>query len=203
MPLDDGLGVPFDAGLPFSIPLDWKGLPIMLFLELMGLMLSLLPFDTDLPLLYEPVLSRPPCTQQDSGCLNTKPLCATCTVRHSCILTLLLLQSCYISCVACLCQPAGHPASTIKTFAGLRFIDHAMRGESLGSCPLCLLTLFQAHICLQQQSACTEPCSHQASSTSIERDMRRCTTFPSGYEGSAVPLRLTFLGRPERLDLAG
>jgi len=51
IPLDDGLAMPFDAGLPFSIPLDWKGLPIKLFLELIGLMLSLLLLDTDLPLL--------------------------------------------------------------------------------------------------------------------------------------------------------
>lgn len=51
IPLDVGLAMPFDAGLPFSIPLDWNGLPIKLFLELMGLMLSLLLLDTDLPLL--------------------------------------------------------------------------------------------------------------------------------------------------------
>ena len=51
IPLDDGLAMPFEAGLPFSIPLDWNGLPIKPFLELMGLMLSLLLLDTDLPLL--------------------------------------------------------------------------------------------------------------------------------------------------------
>ena len=51
MPLDDGLAVPFDDGLPFSTPLDRKGLPIMLFLEEMEHRLSLLPVDADLPLL--------------------------------------------------------------------------------------------------------------------------------------------------------
>lgn len=51
MPLDEGLAMPFGAGLPFSLPLDWKGLPIMLFLELMGLMLSRLLLGRDLPLL--------------------------------------------------------------------------------------------------------------------------------------------------------
>ncbi len=65
MSRDDGLAMPFDAGLPFSIPLDWNGLPIKLFLELMGLMLSLLLLETDLPLLYEPVLSRPPYRQTE------------------------------------------------------------------------------------------------------------------------------------------
>ena len=58
--LDDGLGIALeDAGLPFSRPLDWKGLPVKLFLELTGLMLSRLLLD--LPLLKEPVLSRPAC----------------------------------------------------------------------------------------------------------------------------------------------
>ena len=47
----EGLPLPCeDAGLPLSIPLDWKGLPIGRFLELMGLMLSRLP-DTDFTLL--------------------------------------------------------------------------------------------------------------------------------------------------------
>ena len=62
LPLDDGLAVALeDAGLPFKRPLDWKGLPVKLFLELMGLMLSRLLLETDLPLLKEPVLSRPAC----------------------------------------------------------------------------------------------------------------------------------------------
>ena len=61
-PLVEGLAMPFVDGLPFSLDFDQKGLPIMLFLEEMGLMLSLLPLGADLPLVYEPVLSRPPCT---------------------------------------------------------------------------------------------------------------------------------------------
>ena len=61
--LDDGLASALeDAGLPFRRPFDWKGLPVKLFLELTGLMLSRL-LEMDLPLLMEPVLSRPACLQ--------------------------------------------------------------------------------------------------------------------------------------------
>lgn len=62
LPLDDGLAIALeDAWLPFRRPLDWKGLPVKLFLELTGLMLSRLLLETDLPLLKEPMLSRPAC----------------------------------------------------------------------------------------------------------------------------------------------
>ena len=60
LPLDDGLAIALeDAGLPFRKPFDGKGLPVKLFLELTGLMLSRLLLEIDLPLLKEPVLSRP------------------------------------------------------------------------------------------------------------------------------------------------
>lgn len=62
LPLDDGLAIALeDAWLPFRRPLDWKGLPFKLFLELTGLMLSRLLLEVDLPLLKEPMLSRPAC----------------------------------------------------------------------------------------------------------------------------------------------
>ena len=62
LPLDEGLPTALeDAGLPFRRPLDWKGLPVKLFLELTGLMLSRLLLEIDLPLLKEPMLSRPAC----------------------------------------------------------------------------------------------------------------------------------------------
>lgn len=62
LPLDDGLPSALeDAELPFSRPLDWKGLPVKLFLELTGLMLSRLLLELDLPLQPEPMLSRPAC----------------------------------------------------------------------------------------------------------------------------------------------
>lgn len=49
LPLDDGLATALaDAGLPFRRPLDWKGLPLKLFLELTGLMLSRLLLESDL-----------------------------------------------------------------------------------------------------------------------------------------------------------
>ena len=50
--LDDGLAMVLKGpGLPFRKPLDWKGLPVKLFLELTGLMLSRLLLELDLALL--------------------------------------------------------------------------------------------------------------------------------------------------------